>query len=559
MPPDAQRDRPSPDGSRHAAGNASFADALALIDRFVAVVMPERGLPGLALAVTDRDGLLATRNYGFADLGALTPVDDETLFEHGSIGKSFTAVCLLQLAEEGLVDLHAPITEYLPWFAVRSAHAPITIHHLLTHTAGIIEGTDFATDSRYEVWALRDADAAPPGERCRHSNVGYKALGFLLEAVTGLPYGRIVQVRILDPLGMTRSAGSITHALRRRLAVGYVPFYDDRPWRPAHGYAPATWLETNTGDGSIAGTATDLAAFLRMLLNEGAGPRGRLLSPDGFALLRAPHTEIEPDVSYGYGLVDYELDGRRIFGHGGDMVGYVSAMLGDAEAGVGVVDFVNGMSDATPVAEFALRAVVAARRGEALPDLPAAHPDSDVAEYAGLYRGERGELTVALDGGRLIATVNGSDDRIPLAPTTAPAIADAFVADHPGFALFPLRFGRDGAGSVTELAHGGDWYATDAYEGARTFDVPAEWRAYVGHYRSWNPWIPNFRIVARKAELRQLYAAGWEYVLTPDSDGFRIGDDPHSPERITFDTVVAGQALRARLAGGADYYRFFMP
>lgn len=62
---------------------------------------PERGIPGLALAITDRHGLLAKRNYGYADMGALTPVDDETLFEFGSIGKSFNAICLLQLAEEG--------------------------------------------------------------------------------------------------------------------------------------------------------------------------------------------------------------------------------------------------------------------------------------------------------------------------------------------------------------------------------------------------------------------------------------------------------------------------
>src|SRR5919112_797137 len=134
----------------------ALEDAFSHIDRSIERLMPERGIPGLALAITDSDRLLARRNYGYADLAALNPVNDETLFAFGSIGKSFTAICLLQLAEEGIIDLDAPVTNYLPWFAVQSPFAPISIHHLLTHTAGIIGGSDFPLDPRFEVWALRD-------------------------------------------------------------------------------------------------------------------------------------------------------------------------------------------------------------------------------------------------------------------------------------------------------------------------------------------------------------------------------------------------------------------
>ena len=536
---------------------AAMEDALARIDDYVERLMPERIMPGLALAITDRDGLIAARTYGYADLGALTPVDDETLFEHGSIGKSFTAICLLQLAAEGVVDLHAPVTTYLPWFAVGSEHAPITVHHLLSHTAGIIEGTDFALDSWYEVWALREAAAAPPGEHCWYSNVGYKALGYLLEAVTGKPYPRIVQERILEPLGMTRTMAGIGHELRRRLAVGYVPFYDDRPWRPAHGVAPSTWLETNTGDGSIAGTAPDLATYLRMLLNGGAFPGCRILPPESFALLTAAHAEIAPEVAHGYGIFQFEREGRRLFGHGGDMVGYVATMDGDAEAGIGVVVLINGMSEAEPVAAYALAAVTAALAGEALPALPPATPDIALADFAGVYRGAHVDLTVAIDDDQLVLTTR--EELIPLEPSLSPAIDDAFIADHPDFERFLLQFGRDGTGSVTELAHGGDWYAVDTYEGARTFETPPEWDAYTGHYRSWNPWLSNFRVVIRKGVLRLVWPSGYEYPLTPDGDGFRAAEDAASPEHIAFDSIVEGRALRARLAGGADYYRFFTP
>ena len=535
----------------------SLDEALTHIDQYVERLMPERGIPGLALAITDGNGLLANRNYGYADIAALAPVDDETLFEFGSIGKSFTAICLLQLAEERVVNLDAPVTDSLPWFAVRTEHAPITIHHLLTHTAGIIGGSDFSLDPRFEVCALRETDAAPPGVRCHYSNVGYKALGLLLEAVTGKPYAEIVQERILAPLEMTRSASVITHDLRRRLAVGYVPFYDDRPWRPAHGLAPATRLETNSGDGCLSATASDRAIYLRMLLNGGAGSNGRLLSAASFARMRAPHTEISSGVPYGYGLVDVPKDGQHLIGHEGGMVGYVSAMLGDLDARIGVVVLINGMVDPEVVADFALRAIVAARVGDALPELPPIEPQIEATEFAGIYRGETTDLTIESEDGKLILVIGSG--RFPLEPMRSPTIPDAFVSSHPDFALFPLRFSRDATGTVVELTHGGDWYATDHYEGARTFETPPEWTAYAGHYRSWNPWVSNFRIVVRKGELLLVSPSGQEQTLHPLGDGFRVGDEPDSPERIAFDTLVEGETLRARQAGGADYYRFFTP
>ena len=104
--------------------------------------------PGLSLMITDREQTLHTGAYGLADIGAGTPVNPRHLFEIGSIGKSFTALLLLRMREQGLIDLHAPVTDYLSWFAVKSDHAPITLHHLMTHTAGIISGTDMAADGR---------------------------------------------------------------------------------------------------------------------------------------------------------------------------------------------------------------------------------------------------------------------------------------------------------------------------------------------------------------------------------------------------------------------------
>lgn len=127
-------------------------------------LLERRGLPGLAVAVTDRTGPAWSCSKGWADLGRRRPVDEATIFEIGSIGKSFTAVLVLQLAEEGVVELDAPVSRYLPWWEVGSAYGPIGLDHLLAHTAGIILGSDVTADSRFDVWALRETETGfPPG------------------------------------------------------------------------------------------------------------------------------------------------------------------------------------------------------------------------------------------------------------------------------------------------------------------------------------------------------------------------------------------------------------
>ena len=222
----------------------NFEEAFKRLDQFIEQKMKVANVPGVAVALTDREKLLRVSTYGFADIAAQSPVTPETLFEIGSISKSFTSIALLQLREEGRLNLHEPVTRYLPWFEVQSEYEPITLHHLMSHTAGIIMGAEFTGEARYEVRALCETEATtPPGTYYHYSNVGYKALGVVLEDLLGQPYGDIIQARILDPLGMTATEPIITNETRKRLAVGYEGFYDDRPLPRGRPLAPATWLE----------------------------------------------------------------------------------------------------------------------------------------------------------------------------------------------------------------------------------------------------------------------------------------------------------------------------
>jgi CubicO group peptidase (beta-lactamase class C family) len=537
-----------------------LTQVLPLLDAFVVQQMRSAGTPGVALALTGRQELLHVAAYGYADVAARQPVPRDALFEIGSISKGFTAIALLQLAEAGRLDLHAPVTRYLPWFQVATRYEPIAIHHLLSHTAGIIRGTDFSTEAHYEVWALRDTETgAPPGSTFHYSNVGYKALGLVLEALLGQSYGEVIQERLLDPLGMAASEPVIRHETRKRLAVGYEPFYDDRPAHPRQGLVPATWLESGTGDGSIVASATDMAAYVRMLLNRGRGPDGSLLSEESFrsmiqGAIECPADEADPGTWYGYGLETRQEEGQTVIGHSGGMVGYYSDIQADLDDGLGVVVLVNGPGEPVAIARYALRLLRATAHGRALPALPPApEPErvEDAADYAGTYRSGEVTFSLAAEGEQLV--MRRGEERSVLEKRGE----DQFYLADPG-SRYLLRFGREG-GQVVEAFHGPDWYVHERYAGPLAFATPPEWEAYPGHYRSHNPWQPNFRVVLRKGRLLLIEPRGEEEALVPVGDRlFRVGEDECSPERIRFGPILGGQAIHANLSG-CEAYRTFTP
>lgn len=538
---------------------SALRQAVSRIDSFVEPLLRAAGTPGGAVAVTDRQGLLHVATYGLADPWAQVPVKPDTLFEIGSISKSFTAVALLQQCEEGILDLHEPVERYLPWWHVPSRHEPITLHHLMSHTAGIITGTEFSAEAQYEVWALRETEAtAPPGTYFHYSNVGYKALGLILEELLGKSYPQLIEERILAPLGMDATHAAITHETRRWMAVGCAPFYDDRPFHTSHPLAPATWLETATGDGSIAATASDLATYVRMLVNRGQGSAGRVLSEDSFCLMTQPVIacgESDRGEHYAYGLEVGRGQDRTLIGHDGGMVGYLSAILADLREGLGVAVLLNGPGEPSDVAESVLRLASAASRGESLPQPPAVMDPCQVenaSAYDGTYRAGTKTFSLAGQGGELVMDYGA--ERIALEGRGA----DRFYLPHADLDRFLLRFVRH-EGIVAEAFHGGDRYISDRHAGPVDFPHPVEWGAYAGHYRSHNPWYTNFRVVLRAGTLLLIDPQGDERVLVPLGEGaFRVGEDERSPERIRFDTVIGGRAVRANLSC-CDFYRTFTP
>jgi D-alanyl-D-alanine carboxypeptidase len=513
--------------------------------------------PALTLAVTDRKETVHLGLHGVVDLDTGTPIGPETMFEIGSASKTFGAVVAMQAYEAGLLDLHAPVTAYLPWFEAHGEHEPITIHHLLSHSAGFVYSMDYSPDPRGVVYGLRNvALGFAPGECYFYSEPGYQTLTVVLEKVYHKSYAEIVREGIFEPLGMTHSASAITHALRPRLARGYAPLYDDRPPHDSHLLVPAAWLELNSADGAIASTAADMARFVRMLLNRGRGPDGLVLSEESFALMTK---EAVKGSGYGYGIYTWNDDkGWHLF-HSGDMPGYEGYFVIDVDIGLGVALLATQPYPSGLI--WQVRDMVRAALADgALPEMPPLVEPTYVehaGDYAGVYRAGDKTLAFVAKGERLSLDLGG--ERVALEARGE----DRFYANHPGFELFCLQFGRAGGtegapGLVVEVSYGPDWYVNDKYSGPSAFDYSPAWDAYVGHYRMHNPWLTNFRVVVRKGELLFVEPQGDEKPLTPLDDGsFRLGDE-HSPERLRFDQVVDGQALRATLSG-CHYYRFFTP
>jgi D-alanyl-D-alanine carboxypeptidase len=541
-----------------------LVEAFERIGSFLEHRMPLLHAPGSALAVTDRDETLGVVVRGFADAAAGAPVRPETRFQIGSISKSFAAIVALQEAEAGRLDLHASISDLLPWLELRQPFGPITTHHLLTHTSGLAIGTEESPTGPGALWLLRDVPPTfPPGERFHYSNDGYKLVGAILERVTGRRVPELLRERILEPLGMTATDGRIANATRRDLAVGYVTIFDDRPAQRHHELVPARWIVTDTADGSIVSNVLDMAAYARLLLHGGATPAGeRVLSEDAFATLTTPFVE-EPEEErelrgrYGYGLSVGERGGRPILTHSGGMVGYTALLLVEPDEGIGCVMLLNGHGDRLQTVGYALDAVRAALRGEALPEVT--HPPDpaaieDAADYEGTYAAGDRALRVEARGAGLVLLDGDVEAVLEREPLSGVGSRDRFLVVHEGLDRHLLAFERDAAGAVVGASHGSTRLTRPGGGPGSILPAGDGWRPLEGVYRSNDPWEPLLRVYAR-AGRPFLWTAGEaeEWPLVELEDGWFAAGEPRLPRRLRFHGDVDGRAAVVEFNGGRWY------
>jgi CubicO group peptidase (beta-lactamase class C family) len=261
---------------------------LAALDGWIAAQMHKHGLKGVALAVTQGEEIVYLKGYGTA--GGGRPMTPQTPMFIGSLTKSFTGLAVAQLADQGLVDVRAPVRTYLPWFAVadEAASAQITVGHLLHHTSGLSDAgfsvvLPEMAGLEEGVRALRSARlTAPVGTRFQYFNMGYSVLALVVETVSGQSYEAYLRQHVLEPLQMTHTYTDPAEAARQGLSQGYSRFFGVAV--PARQRSPVYELAA----GYLIASAEDLAHYAIALNSGGVYQGNRVLSEAGMRRLFAP-------------------------------------------------------------------------------------------------------------------------------------------------------------------------------------------------------------------------------------------------------------------------------
>jgi D-alanyl-D-alanine carboxypeptidase len=509
------------------------------LDAFTADYMRVMNAPGMSQALTDTKATLRTAGYGFGNVDLKSPVTTEQLFQIGSITKSFVALILLQLRDEGKLDLHRPVLDYLPWLPVNTPYGPITVHHLLTHSSGLPDASSiFQSDP-----AARHVQGFAPGAHFHYCNLGFAILGQVIEKLDGRLWRQSLQGRVLSPLGMRETAPVITIESSAGSAVGYQSYFDDQVYPRQGRLAPRPPEVFDNPAGSVASTPGDMAIYLRMLLNEGQG----VVSADGFRLMSTPYikaSEFSPTAFYGYGIAVDMLDGHRILRHTGGMSCFASSIHVDLDGGVAAFASINAMQGYRPtlVTQYAVQLLRAQNEGKALPALPVVTDEvEDAREYAGVFRHSDGrELVFKADGSRLLLVADGKEIALQRKE------GDLFSSTEQGvFSDYSLSFGRGVAPApsslVVEVGYGPEWYVNTGYLGPHEFAVPAVYGAFTGRYRSNGG--EDVRVFVRKGRLW----IGDSPLTEIGSALFRVGDEAWIPDTVEFLCVVEGRARMVRV------------
>ena len=303
----------------------------AFLDPFFAEQMEKLHIPGAVFLLVKDGEIFFTKGYGFADLEKKTPVvPDKTLFRVASISKLFTATAVMQLSEQGLLNLDDDVNKYLTLFQLEANYpTPVTVANLLTHTGGFDERfIGMAARSASKVVPLGPYLAArmpprvlPPGEVFSYSNHGFGLAGYLVEVISGVPFAQYIDEHILQPLGMRRSSFLLLPHLAPDLAVSYG--YGNNTYQPVpfdyFNEAPASALIT---------TATDIARFMVAHLQDGRYENTRILHEATAQDMHRQHFTHHPRLpGVAYGFFEGFGHNQRAIMHDGGWNGFGSRLF----------------------------------------------------------------------------------------------------------------------------------------------------------------------------------------------------------------------------------------
>ncbi len=353
---------------------------------FEAILAPhyQADAPGAAVLVVKGEKILFRKGFGLASVELGVPIQPDMVFRIGSVTKQFTGAAVLLLVEEGKVDLQRPLRSYLP--ELPEAWGKATVEQVLNHTAGIpdwVETPEFMKHMREDQspaqLVAHDKDKPldfEPGTKWAYSNVGYLALGLLIEKVSGQGYYDFLQARLLKPLGLKHTGFGDENTLIQGMVGGYT-----------EGSRPAPYLSMMQpgAAGALVSTVEDLAKWTLALHG------GKVLKPESYARMVRSYPIAEgKETHYGFGIGLRESQGRRLLWHNGGINGFTCILEADPEAKAVAVILNN--SDARKIDDrYLSRRLLGLAIGKPVAEpTPVALRAEQLQRLAGRYVGPRG-------------------------------------------------------------------------------------------------------------------------------------------------------------------------
>jgi CubicO group peptidase (beta-lactamase class C family) len=427
--------------------------------------MKQHGVPGLALGII-HNGQVTIRGLGVTNVEDPLPVNAHTVFPIASISKTFAATAILRLAEQGKVDLKAPVRRYLPEFRVRDtlASRDVTVWHLLTHLGGWegqVSGPDRGTETlKNFMTTITDLmQVAPPGAAWSYNNAGFSISGHVIEQVTGTSINRAVRDLVFQPLGLEHAGTTAGDFIVNRFAAGHTVRNGaavlNRPFTPS----------VSVTAGGVGVCMTDLMAYAQFHLGDGGNAKGeRVLTKQSLELMRTPQMRKQGnDDDMGVGWHLRTVGGVRTASHGGTLGGHILLLEIAPERNFAIAILTNsntGWRVIQDVEREALRSYLGvtyslnqaiAHRGlvETLPTVKVLDRQPDLAPYVGTYARPSNSVIVSVEDGTLYMQNRSQNGQLGEKTPMSFYGTDRAVITSGNDQGQSVEFVRDAAGTVT--------------------------------------------------------------------------------------------------------------
>jgi len=371
---------------------------------YVEISRQQHDVPGVVLGVV-HDGQVLTKGFGITNLDHPLEVTDKTLFQIGSITKTYTGTLVMKLVEEGEMDLDASVRSYLPDFRVADEEVSkqVTVRHLMTHTSGWFG--DFFFDSgsgrdaiaRYVAEMADLEQLAPLGQVLSYNNAAFSLLGRIIEVVTGASYQDALRINVFQPLGLTESYFDPGEVITRRFAVGHNEGQVARPWPlPRSAYAA----------GGITCSIHDLLRFARFHMGDVAQEEGEeLLSAAAVRDMQRPQATVWKEEGWGLTWEVNDTYHTRLVSHSGGTMGQGARLVMAPEEKFAVGVLTNAAAGGKVIREVVRHALDGYLGIKVTDPEPRDSDEEELRPLVGEYQRPFADLHLELLGGNLVGQI----------------------------------------------------------------------------------------------------------------------------------------------------------